>query len=482
MLIRTVDDISSELHIVSSFKQRDCLCQIVNYLCDSDYRNVLCLSGLRRTGKTTLMEQSINAIPKKERKKAFFIIVRSDDLTWQVVDEIKKMKDKGFCYAFIDEATRAEDFMKNASLYADANVRIDHMKVVLSGTDSFSFIRAEQHELYDRLRFVRTTYMPFREWNRLSTKSGIEDYLRYGGIFDKTWMPLASDENNECFSNADAAGRYIATAIANNIQNTLRHENYEDSFGNLRDLLRADELISAIQRVIQDNNHSFGLDVLSSVFKSRDFSFSRDSLAYAKDSERRSFLLKSLNAKPIIERLRRDLHIINPDEAKIELTTRHTREIEEFLKALEVIVEAPCRRIIDIPDLQCKRLSSQPGMRYAQAFALLEELSVSPEFMNATTRDIELSKERVMSTAIGAMLEDVIMLDTLRAADGLQVFKYRIDAQNIAGVEYDMVLRDGETKECTVIEIKHSSKRHDNQLRSFRHTAFNERFERKIPY
>ena len=480
MFIRTAKDIASELNFVSGFKQRDCLKQIVTYLCDSDYHNVLCLSGLRRTGKTTLMEQAINALPENDRDKAFFIIVRSDDLTWQVVDAIKVMKDKGFHYAFIDEATRAEDFMKNASLYADGSARLDHMKVVLSGTDSFSFIRTAQHELYDRARSVRTTYMSYREWKRLSTKSGLDAYLRYGGIFDKTWMPHANDEKNEGFSDADAAGRYVATAIAKNIQNTLRHENYEDSFGALRDLFRADELVSAIQRIIQDNNHNFGLDVLASVFKSRDFSFARDSLAYAKNFERRSMLLKKLNAKPIIERLRRDLHIINPEEAKIPLTKVHTTEIEEFLKALDVIVEVPVKAITDIPYLQPKRLSSQPGMRYAQAFALLEALSESPAFIHAENHDKDLSKERVMSAAVGAMLEDAILLDTMRASDGFQVFKYRLDTQYIAGVEYDMILRDPDTKKCVVIEIKHSNARNEKQLRAFRHTAFNEQFENTI--
>lgn len=400
-------------------------------------------------------------------------------MTHDIVDTIEVMSKKGYRYAFIDEATRAEDFIYNASMYADISVRLDHVKIVLTGTDSFKLNRTSQNELFDRIRSVRTTHMPYREWVRISNKRNINDYLRFGGIFDKAWIPQIEEEK-EGFATADAAGRYIATSICMNIQNTLLHEGYEDSFGGLRNLLRAGELVSAIQRVVQDNNHDFGLDVLASVFRSRDFSIARDSLARAKDPERRSKLLKILNVEPIIRQLRKDLNIINPEDATVKLEERHVKEIEEYLKNLEVIVEAPRKSLLDLPKLPPKRLSSQPGLRYAQAHALLQAVVENPQFQIADSRDKNLSEDRIMSAAIGAMLEDAIMLDTLYSSDGLQVFKYRIDSSDIPGLEYDMVLRDPNTKECAVVEIKHTKTRDESQLKAFRNTLFNDRFQSEV--
>ncbi|MBQ7609406.1 MAG: AAA family ATPase [Desulfovibrionaceae bacterium] len=479
MLLRSSCQIESELNRVKKFHCRDCLKDILKYLQDDDYVDVMGISGLRRTGKTTLMYQAMNELSEEERKKALNIFVYNNDMTQDIVDTIEKMSRQGYKYVFIDEVTRAEDFIYNASMYADVNARLDRVKIVLTGTDSLKLNRSSQNELFDRIRSVRTTHMPYREWVRVSNKNKIDDYLRFSGIFDKTWMPEIEGKN-EGFANADAAGRYVATAIGMNIQNTLRHEGYEDSFGGLRNLLRTGELISAIQRVVQDNNHDFGLDVLASVFRSRDFSIARDSLARSRDPERRSKLLKQLNIGPIIEKLRRDLNIINPEESIVKLEDRHVKEIEEYLKNLEVIVEAPRKSLIDLPNLPVKRLSSQPGLRYAQAHALLQAVVENPQFQKAAQRDKVLSTDRIMSAAIGAMLEDAVMLDTLYASDNLQVFKYRVDSSDVPGVEYDMVLRDPSTNNCTVIEIKHTHTKDDSQLKAFRNKLFNEKFESEV--
>lgn len=43
---------------IASYKKRYCFSDCFNYL-NSNGKNVLCLYGLRRTGKTTLIDQSI---------------------------------------------------------------------------------------------------------------------------------------------------------------------------------------------------------------------------------------------------------------------------------------------------------------------------------------------------------------------------------------------------------------------------------------
>lgn len=65
------------------------------------------------------------------------------------------------------------------------------------------------------------------------------------------------------------------TEIARNIQHSLRCYQYEGHFRHLRDLYEKNELTSVINRVVEDINHRFTLEVLAQDFKSHDFGISQ---------------------------------------------------------------------------------------------------------------------------------------------------------------------------------------------------------------
>ena len=122
---------------------------------------VMILYGLRRTGKTTAMQQAIESYDKN--KCAFYEIEKSDTFD-NIKDTIIKDIDKGIdCFCF-DEITKCEDFIDRASILADIFAK-EGVKIILTGTDSLGFNFANS-ELYDRTVQLHTTHIPFAEIGR----------------------------------------------------------------------------------------------------------------------------------------------------------------------------------------------------------------------------------------------------------------------------------------------------------------------------
>ena len=94
---------------------------------------------------------------------------------------------------------------------------------------------------------------------------GIDEYIRYGGT-----MSLGGVHYNETstFASKESADKYVDTAIARNIQHSLRCSQYEGHFRHLRDLYDKNELTSALNRVVEDINHRFTLEVLCLLYTS----------------------------------------------------------------------------------------------------------------------------------------------------------------------------------------------------------------------
>lgn len=96
------------------------------------------------------------------------------------VRQPKILERAGFRYVFIDEVTLLADFIEGAALFADVFASCG-MKIVLSGTDSLGFVFSEDEQLYDRAEMLHTTFIPYREFERVLGLNGIDEYIQYGG-------------------------------------------------------------------------------------------------------------------------------------------------------------------------------------------------------------------------------------------------------------------------------------------------------------
>ncbi len=180
----------------------------------------------------------------------------------------------GYKYVFIDEVTLIEDFIEGAALFSDIFAACG-MKIVLSGTDSLGFFFSEDEQLYDRCIFLHTTFIPYIEFEEVLGIKGIDEYICYGGT-----MSLGGVHYYEksTFANKKSVDEYVDSAIAKNIQHSLKCYQYGGHFRALYDLYEKGELTSAINRVVEDVNHRFTLDVLTKDFMSHDLGISARNL------------------------------------------------------------------------------------------------------------------------------------------------------------------------------------------------------------
>ena len=94
---------------------------------------------------------------------------------------------------------------------------------------------------------------------------------------------------------------------------------------------------------------------------------------------------------------------------------------------------------------------TQPGLRYAQADALIRSLLLDETFATLSLIERNAVQERILTEIKGRMLEDLVLLETKLADPHKQVFVLQFPIG-----EFDMVVADPETASCRIFEIKHS--------------------------
>ena len=431
---------------VANLRRRDGYGELENYLYRDSDGKVFILCGLRRTGKTTLIRQAIAAMePAVFERTAFIQITPGDDLG-DINSDLKWLEANDYKYAFLDEVTFAKDFIEGAALFSDIYAA-SGMKVVLSGTDSLGFLFSESEELYDRCIMLHTTLIPYREYERVLGIKGIDNYIRYGGT-----MSLGGKHYNEnsTFVSKRSTDEYVDSAIARNIQHSLEFYQYGGHFRHLLDLYDKGELTSAINRVVEDINHRFTIEVLTRDFVSNDLGISAKNLR--KDRTRPTTVLDQIDKEAFTERLRKALDIINKSEQTVAVTDAHRAEIKEYLDLLDLTVDIPTEFLPVSNKTMTRTVVSQPGLRYAQAEAFIRQLLLDEQFQNISAVDRVWIAERILEEIRGRMMEDIVLLETRMARPDKHVFRLQFTIG-----EFDMVVADLNVPECEIYEIKHST-------------------------
>ena len=338
------------------------------------------------------------------------------------------------------------------------------MKIVLSGTDSLGFWLAMDEELYDRAKPIHTTFIPYREYSRLLGIDSIDEYIRYGGTLRAGELAFDDEDVNAqdaSFRDDESTRRYIDTAICKNIQHSLACYESGGHFRHLYSLYEAGELTSAINRIIEDMNHRFLISVLTDDFLSHDLRLTAANLRKERDPEKRTEALDAIDTEAVTQRLMELLDIRNKEEQSIGITTAHIIEIKQYLAALELIVDCPIESADPGIEPVEHILFTQPGMRYCQAQALVHSLLKDEQFSALSEYDKMQITGRILEEVRGRMMEDIVLLETMKAADkDHRVFKLQFEAG-----EFDMVIYDQKENSCEIFEIKHSSKQVPLQYR-----------------
>ena len=171
-------------------------------------------------------------------------------------------------------------------------------------------------------------------------------------------------------------------------------------------------------------------------------------------------ILQQVDKNEITERLRQMLEIRNISEQIVKISDVHRAEIKEYLDLLDLTVDIDIMYLPDVSQKDIHTTISQPGMRYAQAEALIQSLMDDEIFSTFSLAERNVVKNRILSDVMGYMMEDIVILETKKARPNCQVFKLIF-----ASGEFDMVVFDPNAACCEIYEVKHSDKMVEEQYR-----------------
>lgn len=434
------DRLKSLVSITRNYKKRECIQMLRDYIFEDIADKVFILYGLRRTGKTTLIRQIILELPESDFDKAAFIQVTSRDSLSEIDEDLRLLEKNGYKYVFLDEVTLMEDFIEGASLFSDIYAS-SGMKIILSGTDSLGFAFSKEEQLYDRCIMLHTTFIPYREFENVLGIYGIDEYIRYGGT-----MSLGGINYNAStpFSNIKDTEEYINTSIAKNIQHSLKMYQYGGHFRQLLDLYEKGELTNVINRVVEDMNHRFTKSVVERITANNLLGDRVD----------------SLNLDKVTLGIKNMLDILNKEEQSIDISDVHMTQIKEYLAILDLIKEIDLEYLPKVNQKRKIVVVTQPGLRYAQAEAIVENLLLDEKFQELDIQKRTRILERLLSEIRGRMMENIVLLETKLAKKDKHVFKLQFPIG-----DFDMVVQDPKTLSCEIYEIKYSKERACEQYR-----------------
>ena len=306
--VRIGRQLESQIEITRKYRKRECIRVLRDYIFGPVQDRVLIIYGLRRTGKTTMIRQILTELSAEEFEKAAFIQVTTGDSLADVDTDLKLLERNGFRYVFIDEVTLMEDFVEGAALFSDIYAS-SGMKIILSGTDSLGFAFTGEEQLYDRCILLHTTFIPYREFEEVLGIKGIDEYIRYGGTMSLGGINYNADSP---FSDAKHTEEYIDTAIAKNIQHSLKAYEYGSHFRLLQDLYERGELTNVINRVVENINHSFTKSVIEKTY---------------------------MNLDEVTSGIMKLLDILNKEDQSMQIEEDHMIQIKEYLTMLDLILE-----------------------------------------------------------------------------------------------------------------------------------------------
>ncbi len=431
---------------VARWKKREAFALLDGYIYGKPNDRVFILYGLRRTGKTTLIRQVLGEMSDENLSRAAFIQVNSKNTLADLNFDLKILAQEGFKYIFIDEVTMLADFIEGAALFSDIFAS-DGMKIVLSGTDSLGFVFSEDEQLYDRAEMLHTTFIPYREFERVLGIKGIDEYIQYGGTMSMGGSLY--NKNRYTFVNIQSTNEYVDSAIARNIQHSLKCYRSGGHFRSLRNLYDNRELTNVINRIVESINRRFAMDVLIRDFKSGDLGISARNLR--KDRTRPSDILDRVNISKITSRLRKHLELLNARELQTQITQDHVREIREYFDLLDLTKDIDIENFSNFDNKDVMTVIAQPGLRYAQAKALVESLLKDNTFRNLSLAERNSVVKRILDEIKGRMMEEIVLLETSVSKKDCHVFKLQF-----AVGEFDMVVANPLKATCEIFEIKHS--------------------------
>ncbi len=439
----------------SALPRRDSFPFVRAFLSDNTPK-IMFITGLRRTGKTIIMEQAISELSSEMFAKTVFLQAH-DDRKFDMLDityVMKRLYEKGKRFFFLDEVTFAENFPAGCMRLSDTFAK-NGCRVCVTGTHSLAIWLAKTNYLQGRYEEVTTTHIPFAEWHRLlSSKTDqrldTDSYLLHGGILDFPGITvktaLAAHTKDDDLSTHAGAQLYTHRAVSLNIQNSLLRHKDGELLGPLRPLCEEGLLTDAIARVVQHQGHQASLGVLNRLFVSDDMRMIQAGVA------NESFSTKlSKSWKDIGKRMSDALGIIH---GRRPVTKEEAGAIADWLRNIDFFLDMPT--IVMAPDgtetTEPRTLLTQPALRTEQ---MVSAAAIFLDFLDelGIRYDTQRTEALMRSGILGHMQEDVLLYELANVFPDAKIFALKIRDGGCQLAEYDAVVRT--SNGVALIEVKH---------------------------
>lgn len=380
---------------------------IEKFLCEPSNCNIMIVYGVRRTGKTYMMQQAVTTLLKSgiNPEEVVYITISKSGIDCDTLyDYICALQRHNVKYIIIDELTYAKGDVGFVNLLSDTFI---NTKFLFSGTDSLGFSELLRTALYDRVSVIHTTYVSYKEFKLLYPDATTIKYIENGGLL----FSSSEYESQHKYPSLEDYSRlgldYIGTAIADNLMNSLDKFDLSNRYPYLCDLYYTEKgrVRTLLFKWLQRYSQSLTMSIANSVLKLQDLGDLKD------------FIPKY---DPYVSRAELNKLVYNE--------VLRLRNITDFTGYTQEQLDDVTRFLGDIDCLYQK-----DGSAYLLPIAV--RLGCTCDLLLTLTEDIRKEagftltlpaiKDILLQAVEGNLLEDIIRINLLK--DDIECYKLRRD-------------------------------------------------------
>jgi predicted AAA+ superfamily ATPase len=479
-------------------QQRRVISQLDAFCADTPNK-MLGLYGLRRTGKSVMMRSKALELMKAGKRVVYFDFEQPNNVkkaTWgDLLEDLKRCRELHLHYVFIDEVTwivdevtaelsgikyRIPQFpLRGMEIYAQTT--LNGIDCIVSGTDSYALSLASDSALFDRIKFLHTTHIPYAEYVETVGDRTVMEFIQDGGVF-----PVGGAYT--------LWSSYVETSLIENVMNSIQAiPTNRGKFEFVR-RLKDSEIKTLLIYALALTEIEFVERAFLRPFPYTEFLEGVDLAQKFRHAVTREYTPVTFSdefKEKVKEKIREKIGFTHLNEVDLAYVVK---EMEEVLLDLDVIIPYKLYTVRAskqygeyIGEKKVYALSL-PGLRHYQLNATLESVR---EVVDEQTRHEyrEILQSKIHENVEGYLLEGLIITETVRhvAGGGYVIDSYHghkgydVVQYRLYNNEVDMAVRNRETGEVSLFEVKRSDKSDIRQARHFVESEFIANFKVQHP-